>query len=59
MIKAIGKVIVALARAVRCKLSMRCCSKDEGCTCKSSCRGDAGTNSPPPRNEFYYETSEV
>ena len=52
MIKAIGRVIVALARAVRCKLSMRCCSKDEGCAFKSSCRGDAGAESPPPRNDF-------
>ena len=47
MIKAIGKVIVALARAVCCKLSMWWCTTDEGCTCRSSYRGDGRAETPP------------
>ena len=45
MIKAIANAVVELVRAVRCRLSMKCCTKDEGCSCKSNCRDPQSNDS--------------
>ena len=45
MYESIAKTIVELVRAIRCRLSMKCCTKDEGCACKSNCRDPQSTDS--------------